>query len=337
MRKSILNRFLQTATVLISMFFGIASAHAADVRKYEDPLQNSGKVIRDVVEDPEGIPEKLLGKADCVIVIPAVSKIAFVDRGSYGRGAMTCRIGENRRSPWGAPTMMTLGAGSSATQLGARTVDFVLLVMNPRGVSSILSRTIRLGADASVSAGPVGVDAEADPNMNVRVEILAYRHSRGIVAGVSLKGCILRADNDANERIYQKRMSAREIALHDEVLPPQSAELLIDTLCQHSPAMGIASWYGGWHQGLKMANGQRFDRRELTAASWDFPLGTVVRVVNVENGDSVIVRITDRGPSHTLHRIIDLSEAAAQQLDYVKQGITQVFLYPVPPDSNRAG
>jgi rare lipoprotein A len=93
--------------------------------------------------------------------------------------------------------------------------------------------------------------------------------------------------------------------------------------------VGTASWYGKRHQGRKMANGKRFDRTKLTAASWYFPLGTTVRVVNVKNGESVVVTITDRGPGQHLHRLIDLSEAAAQRLDYLGQGLTPVCLYPV--------
>ena len=95
--------------------------------------------------------------------------------------------------------------------------------------------------------------------------------------------------------------------------------------------LGTASWYGQQHQGRKMANGKRFDRRKLTAASWYFPLGTPVRVVNVMNGKSVVVTITDRGPNLRLHRILDLSEAAASNLDYVSKGLTPVFLFPLPP------
>ena len=102
--------------------------------------------------------------------------------------------------------------------------------------------------------------------------------------------------------------------------------------------IGTASWYGAQHQGRRMANGQRFDRRKLTAASWYFPLGTKIRVENVKNGESVVVPITDRGPNLRLHRILDLSQAAAQRLGYVGQGLTPVFLYPVPPfDTKAAG
>src|SRR5579864_4812232 len=100
--------------------------------------------------------------------------------------------------------------------------------------------------------------------------------------------------------------------------------------------IGTASWYGEKHQGRKMANGKRFDRHKLTAASWYFPLGTTIRVVNVKNGESVVVTITDRGPNLRLHRILDLSEAAAQRLDYVGQGLTPVFLYPVPSFETKA-
>ena len=100
--------------------------------------------------------------------------------------------------------------------------------------------------------------------------------------------------------------------------------------------IGTASWYGAQHQGRKMANGQRFDRHKLTAASWYFPLGTTIRVVNVKNGESVVVTITDRGPNLRLHRILDLSEAAAGRLGYVEEGLTPVFLYPVPPFETQA-
>jgi rare lipoprotein A len=100
--------------------------------------------------------------------------------------------------------------------------------------------------------------------------------------------------------------------------------------------LGTASWYGGQHQGRKMANGQRFDRRKLTAASWYFPLGTTLRVVNIKTGESVIVKITDRGPNLRLHRILDLSEAAAAHLDYIHDGLTHVFVYPMPSFETQA-
>jgi rare lipoprotein A (peptidoglycan hydrolase) len=281
--------------------------------------------MKQIVNVPDNIPERLLYKAYCVVVIPSVLKAASIARGTYGRGTMTCRSGKDFQGLWGAPTMMVI-EGSRLRQ----TTDFVLLVMNPRGVSSILTSKVKFGTDASVAAGPVGRDAEADSDAALRSEVLSYSRSRGLFAGISLSDSTLSPDNDANRHIYGEKISAKEIALQNEVTIPQPAQLLVDTLNQHIRKTGIASWYGGQHQGRKMANGQRFDRRALTAACWVFPLGTLVRVVNVKNGDSVVVTVTDRGPNHNLHRVIDLSEAAATRLDYLGQGLARVYLYPLP-------
>jgi lipid-binding SYLF domain-containing protein len=131
--------------------------------------------------------------------------------------------------------MMALEGGSFGFQLGAQATDFVLLVMNPRGATSILTSKVKLGADASAAAGPVGRDAEADTDVTMRAEVLTYSRSRGLFAGVSLEGSTLRPDNDANERIYGRKIGAKEIVLHSEVAMPQSAHLLIATLAEYSP------------------------------------------------------------------------------------------------------
>lgn len=212
-----------------------APARAEDKAKAEERLQNSGQVMKEIMNVPDHIPQRLLDRADCVIVIPSVLKAAFIVGGSYGRGAMTCRSGDDFQGSWGAPTMMALEGGSFGFQLGAQATDFVLLVMNPRGASSILSSKVKLGADASVAAGPLGRDAEANTDGTFRAEVLTYSRSRGLFAGISLEGSTLRPDKDANVGIYGQRLSAREIALHNEVAVPQSAELLIDTLNQRSP------------------------------------------------------------------------------------------------------
>jgi SH3 domain-containing YSC84-like protein 1 len=233
--KKIAIRFLLTTIVAILASFNFSSARGDDRAKDEDRLQNAGEVMKEITGVPDNVPQKLLDKADCVIVIPSVLKAAFIVGGSYGRGAMTCRSGKNFQGPWGAPTMMALEGGSFGFQLGAQATDFVLLVMNPRGASSILSSKVKLGGDASVAAGPVGRDAEADTDVTMRAEVLTYSRSRGLFAGVSLEGSTLRPDNDANERIYGKKVSAKEIVLHSEVTVPRSAHLLIATLTQHSP------------------------------------------------------------------------------------------------------
>jgi lipid-binding SYLF domain-containing protein len=203
--------------------------------KDEDRLQNSGEVMKEIIDIPDDIPQNLLDKADCVIVIPSVLKAAFIVGGSYGRGAMTCRSGEDFQGPWGAPTMMALEGGSFGFQLGGQATDFVLLVMNSRGASSILNSKVKLGADASAAAGPKGRDAEADTDVTLRAEVLTYSRARGLFAGISLEGSTLRPDNDGNKKIYGKELEAKDIALHNAVPVPPAAKLLIDTLTTHSP------------------------------------------------------------------------------------------------------
>src|SRR5271165_4546737 len=200
-----------------------------------DRLENAGEVMKEIIDVPDNVPQSLLDKSDCVIVIPSVLKAAFIIGGSYGRGAMTCRSGDNFQGPWGAPTMMALEGGSFGFQLGAQATDFVLLVMNKRGASSILSSKVKLGADAAAAAGPVGRDAAADTDVTMRAEVLTYSRSRGLFAGISLEGSTLRPDNDANERIYGKKIDSQEIALHGAVPIPPSATVLISTLNKHSP------------------------------------------------------------------------------------------------------
>ena len=214
---------------------GAVPLRADDQGKEEDRLRNSGEVMKEIMDIPDNIPQSLLDKADCVIVIPSVLKAAFIIGGSYGRGAMTCRSGDGFQGPWGAPTMMALEGGSFGFQLGAQATDFVLLVMPARGASSILNTKVKLGADASAAAGPVGRDAEADTDVTLRAEVLTYSRSRGLFAGISLEGSTLRPDNDANERIYGKKIDAKEIALHGAVPVPSSAKLMTDTLGQRSP------------------------------------------------------------------------------------------------------
>jgi lipid-binding SYLF domain-containing protein len=191
--------------------------------------------MKEILDIPDDIPQDLLDKADCVIVIPSVLKGAFGIGGSYGRGAMTCRSGDKFQGPWGAPTMMALEGVSFGFQLGGQATDFVLLVMNQRGASSILSSKVKLGADAAAAAGPKGRNAAAATDVTMRAEVLTYSRSRGLFAGISLEGSTLRPDNDANERIYGKKIDAKDIALHGAVPVPSSARTLISTLNQHSP------------------------------------------------------------------------------------------------------
>src|SRR5438309_5567162 len=197
---------------------------AAGDKKETERLENCGEVIKEVMDIPDDIPQDLIDKAECLIVFPSVLKAAFVIGGSYGRGAMTCRTGEHFTGPWSAPTMMALEGGSIGLQLGGQATDFVLLVMNPRGARAILSSKVKLGADASVAAGPKGRTANASTDVTMRAEVLSYSRARGLFAGLSLEGSTVRPDNDANERIYGKKVAARNIIFKGAVAGPPSAQ-----------------------------------------------------------------------------------------------------------------
>jgi lipid-binding SYLF domain-containing protein len=208
---------------------------ADDDTKEADRVRNAGKVAKEIMDIPDDIPQDLINKADCVIVLPSVLKAAFIVGASYGRGVMTCRSGENFRGPWSAPSMMALEGGSFGFQIGGQATDFVLLIMNESGAGAILSSKVKLGADASAAAGPVGRTAAAATDVTMRAEVLTYSRSRGLFAGVSLEGSTLRPDNDANERLYGKKVEAKAIVFRKAVPIPPSAKLLIATLTKHSP------------------------------------------------------------------------------------------------------
>jgi len=216
--------------ILILQPAGLSVARAANKDKDEDRLKDCGTVLKEILDIPDNIPQDLLDKADCVVVYPSVLKAAFVVGGSYGRGAMTCRKGENFVGAWSAPTMMALEGGSFGFQIGGQATDFVLLVMNESGARGILAGKVKLGGDASVAAGPVGRDASAETDVTLRSEILSYSRSRGVFAGISLEGSTIRPDNKANEQIYGKKLEAKQIVLSDQVRTPAAAEQLVSTL-----------------------------------------------------------------------------------------------------------
>jgi lipid-binding SYLF domain-containing protein len=208
---------------------------ASGDKKETDRLENCGMVLKEILDIPDDIPQDLLDKAECVIVYPSVLKAAFVVGGSYGRGAMTCRTGEHFTGPWSAPAMMALEGASIGFQLGGQATDFVLLVMNPRGASSLLSSKVKLGADASAAAGPKGRNAEASTDVTLRAEVLTYSRARGLFAGISLTGSTVRPDNDANERIYDKKVDATDIIRKGAVAVPPAAQKMVALLNQKSP------------------------------------------------------------------------------------------------------
>jgi lipid-binding SYLF domain-containing protein len=224
---------IRTLTFGVCILFVAAGLYAAN--KEQKRLENSGVVMEEIMNTPENIPQELLEKAECVIVFPSVLKAAFGVGGSYGRGAMVCRTGTAFSGPWGAPAMYALEGGSVGFQLGGQATDLVLLVMNDRGAASILSSKVKLGADASAAAGPKGRDASADTDAYLRAEILSYSRSRGLFAGISLEGSTLRPDDEANEQVYGRKITSRDIVLGKDIAVPTSGRRLVRILQKDSP------------------------------------------------------------------------------------------------------
>jgi lipid-binding SYLF domain-containing protein len=219
----------------LMVLMSVVAPYVLAKNKEAERVENAGVVMEEILNVPDNIPQSLLNKATCVIVLPSVLKVAFVVGGNYGRGVMTCRSGERFRGPWGAPSMMALEGGSFGLQLGGQATDFVLLVMNDRGANGILTGKVKLGADAAAAAGPKGRDAAAATDVTMRAEILSYSRSRGLFAGISLEGSTLRPDNGANKALYGKEVPAKDIVLHKAVAAPPSAQLLLTTLQKKSP------------------------------------------------------------------------------------------------------
>lgn len=219
------------ALALVSLF--AVSTFAQD--KESDRVTNAGQVMKEIINAPDGIPQSVLDKADCVVILPSVLKFAIGIGGSYGRGVMTCRGGKTFHGKWGAPTMMALEGGSAGLQLGGNATDFILLLMSPRSATSILSSKVKIGGDATAAAGPVGRTASAETDVTLRAEILSYSRARGLFAGISLSGSTLRPDNGANKNLYGKEVSAKSIVFDKAVPVPDCAKDLLATLQKASP------------------------------------------------------------------------------------------------------
>ncbi len=222
-------RFLVACGVVLS----VAALGAQN--KEQSRLETCGVVMEEILGVEDNIPRDLLDKAECVIVIPSMMNVALGVGGNFGRGAMLCRSGKAYDGAWGAPAMYTLQGGSIGFQAGAESTDLVLLVMNPRGVSALLGSKVKLGGNASVSAGPKGKSVEASTDASMRSEILSYSRSRGLFAGVSLSGASLRPDNDANREVYGVKHTARRIVTGTALTVPESGQHFVSVLQKNSP------------------------------------------------------------------------------------------------------
>ena len=220
--------------LMIVLMFSIL-AFAADSEHEQERVKDAGEVLKEILNIPDDIPQDLLDKAECVVVLPSVKKGALGIGGSYGRGVMVCRSGEHYKGKWGTPALYALEGVSIGFQLGGQATDFVLLVMNPKGATSLLSSKVKLGADASAAAGPKGRTAEGATDIVMQAEILSYSRNKGLFAGVSLEGSTLRSDGSANEKLYGRKLTAKEIIRGGKVGIPASAHELVSLLDKKSP------------------------------------------------------------------------------------------------------
>jgi lipid-binding SYLF domain-containing protein len=228
-------QIMRRAVSFTVVIFLALSLFAADESREQKRLDACGQVFKEIMDIPDGLPKELLNKAECVIVIPSVLKFAIGVGGDFGRGAITCRTGTHFTGPWSAPALFALEGANIGFQLGGQDTDYVLLVMNAKGANSILGSKVKLGADASAAAGPKGRAAAADTDVVMKAEILSYSRARGLFAGVSLEGSTLRSDGSANNKLYGRKLSAREIVRQGKVGVPASGRELISLLDKFSP------------------------------------------------------------------------------------------------------
>jgi len=195
--------------------------------------QKAATAFREVMGAPDqAVPQELLDRAECVAVFPSVKKGGFVVGGQYGKGLISCR---RNGGGWGAPAFFTIGGGSFGLQIGGQAVDLVLLIMNESGVEGLLQDKFEIGAGAAASAGPVGRNAHASTDILMKAQILSYSRSRGLFAGLELKGAVITQDKDANRDVYRKEISARDILIDAKERPPVSVQIYPQTLQKFSP------------------------------------------------------------------------------------------------------
>jgi len=225
---------MKTLLALILACAFLPSAFA-DNQKEQERVKESGEVLKEILNIPDDIPQELLDKAECLVILPSVKKGAFGIGGSFGRGVMICRSGERYTGLWGPPAMFALEGINIGFQLGGEATDYVLLVMNPKGARSLLTSKVKLGADASAAAGPKGRSSEAATDIVMNAEILSYSRAKGLFAGISLEGSTLRSDGGANEKLYGQKVSAKDIIRSGKARTPACAQELVALLDKKSP------------------------------------------------------------------------------------------------------
>jgi lipid-binding SYLF domain-containing protein len=215
--------------------WGLLVVPASALTKEEERLHSCHEVLAELLAGQESIPRDLLDKAECVAVIPSVKKFALGLGGRWGKGAVVCRTTDE----WGPPLMMSLGGGSVGLQIGGQAADYVFLVMNPKGIEYLLRSQFTLGADAAVAAGPLGRTGEAATDLRMHAEILSYSRTRGLFAGISLEGAVVKQDQKANKKIYGESVDPEKLLLRAGYRVPEHARDLVDLLRGVSPRRAI--------------------------------------------------------------------------------------------------
>src|ERR1700684_3717931 len=220
-----MKKFLLLALIVT---LGSLSFAAAEDTKVSERVEAAAQVLNDMQGAPDkGIPQEVLGSAECVAVVPSMLKGGFIVGAKYGRGLASCRTPKG----WSAPAFFVVTGGSFGFQIGGQAVDLVMLIMNKNGMRHLLSSQFALGADASVAAGPVGRHAEGNTDWKMRAEVLTYSRARGLFAGVSLNGAVIKQDKDSTRDFYG-RMVPFKTALTGEIEPPAGANAFLATLAK---------------------------------------------------------------------------------------------------------
>ncbi len=227
-------------TLLIAAFplaLMAGSTESKKVKGVDEQIHKAVIDINSIMATPDkAIPRDLLSKALCVGIIPSEVKFAFMFGGSYGRGLLVCRKGGT--GEWGGPAMFTLGGGSFGLQLGGSDTSVILLVMNPAGARKIASSDVKLGANATVAAGPVGREVAAETNAQMDAEILSYSRSHGVFAGIALSGSVVKQDESDDHALYGAKATPKDILIRQDVHEPPVARELDHTLDKYSPHGG---------------------------------------------------------------------------------------------------
>ena len=217
-------------TVVGALVMGLAAINlqATDLSTREaNRIQEAATVLQEIHNVPDkDIPQELWDRAACVIVVPGLKKAAFIIGGEYGKGLMSCR----RAGVWSAPIFMQVGKGSWGLQIGAQSIDLVMLVMNANGMEKMLRNKVSLGAEASIAAGPVGRDARAATDAQMKAEILSYSRTQGLFAGINLSGGVVRADEDDNADLYGKTIAAKDVVMKDTIKAPAVTDVFMAAL-----------------------------------------------------------------------------------------------------------